>query len=200
VTANVVDSFKGTLTTNNTYTGVAIVNSSNGASAQARIVVGNDTSAVAVAMVASSTAAAPAAWLPVNTGAVRSVLAGGLSLAATDAAGDVRVYNRSGTLAATWGASQALTNVGTIAWGGGTALDSSTKVLMTDVSRTITAAQTFTGSVTITANYLAGSEMTAPSAPAANGFRLYAEDNGAGKTRLMCLFATGAAQQVASEP
>ncbi len=43
-------------------------------------------------------------------------------------------------------------------------------------------------------------EQTAPSAPAANGVYLYAEDNGAGKTRLMALFNTGAAQQVAIEP
>lgn len=43
-------------------------------------------------------------------------------------------------------------------------------------------------------------EQTAPSAPAANGVYIYAEDNGAGKTRLMALFATGAAQQIAIEP
>lgn len=43
-------------------------------------------------------------------------------------------------------------------------------------------------------------EMTAPSAPAANTVRLYAEDNGSGKTRLMALFNSGAAQQVAIEP
>jgi hypothetical protein len=43
-------------------------------------------------------------------------------------------------------------------------------------------------------------EMTAPSAPAANSVRIYAEDNGSGKTRLMALFATGAAQQLAIEP
>jgi hypothetical protein len=43
-------------------------------------------------------------------------------------------------------------------------------------------------------------EQTAPAAPAANGVRIYAEDNGSGKTRLMALFATGAAQQIAIEP
>ena len=43
-------------------------------------------------------------------------------------------------------------------------------------------------------------EMTAPAAPAANGVRIYSEDNGSGKTRLMALFATGAAQQIAIEP
>lgn len=43
-------------------------------------------------------------------------------------------------------------------------------------------------------------EMTAPSAPATNLVYLYAQDNGAGKTQIMALFATGAAQQVAIEP
>lgn len=43
-------------------------------------------------------------------------------------------------------------------------------------------------------------EMTAPAAPATNGVRIYAEDNGSGKTRLMALFATGVAQQIAVEP
>ena len=43
-------------------------------------------------------------------------------------------------------------------------------------------------------------EMTAPAAPATNNARIYAEDNGAGKTRLMARFATGAAVQIAIEP
>lgn len=43
-------------------------------------------------------------------------------------------------------------------------------------------------------------EMTAPAAPAANQVRIYAEDDGAGKTRLMARFATGAAVQIAIEP
>lgn len=43
-------------------------------------------------------------------------------------------------------------------------------------------------------------ERTAPASPATNAVRIYAEDNGAGKTRLMALFATGAAQQIAIEP
>jgi hypothetical protein len=40
----------------------------------------------------------------------------------------------------------------------------------------------------------------APAAPAANNVRIYAVDNGSGKTQLMALFATGAAQQIAIEP
>lgn len=43
-------------------------------------------------------------------------------------------------------------------------------------------------------------EITAPAAPAANGVRIYAVDNGAGKTRLMALFSSGAAQQLAIQP
>jgi hypothetical protein len=43
-------------------------------------------------------------------------------------------------------------------------------------------------------------EQTAPSAAAANAVRLYAQDNGAGKTQLMAIFNTGAAQQIAIEP
>ena len=50
------------------------------------------------------------------------------------------------------------------------------------------------------AGYTQLSEMTAPAAPATNDVRVYAEDNGAGKTRLMARFATGAAVQIAIEP
>lgn len=51
-----------------------------------------------------------------------------------------------------------------------------------------------------TATFLQVSEMTVPSAPAANGVRIYAVDNGAGKTQLMALFSSGAAQQIAIQP
>ena len=53
--------------------------------------------------------------------------------------------------------------------------------------------------ITIT-GYIAGTEQTAPAAPAANGYRIFAQDNGAGKTQLMVIFASGAAQQIAIEP
>ena len=43
-------------------------------------------------------------------------------------------------------------------------------------------------------------EVTAPAAPATNNVRIYAEDNGSGKTRLMARFATGSAVQIAIEP
>lgn len=43
-------------------------------------------------------------------------------------------------------------------------------------------------------------EIIAPTAPSANKGRLYTEDNGAGKTRLVVKFPTGAAQVLATEP
>lgn len=43
-------------------------------------------------------------------------------------------------------------------------------------------------------------EQTAPAAGAANTARIFAEDNGSGKTRLMVQFNSGAAQQIAIEP
>jgi len=43
-------------------------------------------------------------------------------------------------------------------------------------------------------------EITAPAAGATNSARIFAEDDGAGKTRLMVRFATGAVQQLAIEP
>lgn len=55
------------------------------------------------------------------------------------------------------------------------------------------------GSV-FTASYIEGAEQSAPAAPAANGYRIFAQDNGAGKTQLMVIFASGAAQQIAIEP
>lgn len=51
-----------------------------------------------------------------------------------------------------------------------------------------------------TTSYFDLVEMTAPAAPAANTARLYVEDNGAGKTRLMVRFPTGAVQQLSVEP
>ena len=48
--------------------------------------------------------------------------------------------------------------------------------------------------------YLEGTEIIAPSAGAANTGRLFFQDNGAGKTQLMVIFATGAAQQIAIQP
>ena len=93
---------------------------------------------------------------------------------------------------------------------------SATWTFDTNGSTTLPAsALTFAGSFTIgrspgvmilsSENQLSGAtfemrEQTAPAAPAADRVRIYAEDNGSGKTRLMALFATGAAQQIAIEP
>jgi hypothetical protein len=52
----------------------------------------------------------------------------------------------------------------------------------------------------IDAGALELAEMTAPGAGAANTVRIYAVDNGAGKTQLMAIFNTGAAQQLAIQP
>lgn len=56
------------------------------------------------------------------------------------------------------------------------------------------------GGVKVGAFFQEFAEMTAPSAPSANGVRIYAVDNGAGKTQLMALFSSGAAQQLAIQP
>jgi hypothetical protein len=48
--------------------------------------------------------------------------------------------------------------------------------------------------------FFEGSEMTAPVAGAANTGRIFFQDNGAGKTQLMVIFNTGAAQQIAIQP
>src|SRR6185295_1033435 len=48
--------------------------------------------------------------------------------------------------------------------------------------------------------YIEMKEGTAPSAPAADGVRLYVEDNGAGKTRICALFNSGSAQCFATQP
>lgn len=48
--------------------------------------------------------------------------------------------------------------------------------------------------------YMESAEGAAPAAPAADRVRIYAQDNGAGKTQLMALFSSGAAQQIAIQP
>lgn len=49
--------------------------------------------------------------------------------------------------------------------------------------------------------YIEGVEQaSSPTAPSTNGFRIYAKDNGAGKTVVYIRFATGAEQQIAIEP
>ncbi len=48
--------------------------------------------------------------------------------------------------------------------------------------------------------FFEGTEMTAPVAGAANTGRIFFQDNGGGKTQLMVIFNTGAAQQIAIQP
>ncbi len=61
-----------------------------------------------------------------------------------------------------------------------------------------------TGSLTLTnlntIGFVSGIEIAAPAAPAADGFRIFAQDNGGGKTQLMVIFSSGAAQQIAIQP
>lgn len=54
--------------------------------------------------------------------------------------------------------------------------------------------------LSIDTGYLQLDEQTAPAAPAANGMRTWIEDNGSGKTRWMCQFGSGVAQQLSIEP
>jgi hypothetical protein len=54
--------------------------------------------------------------------------------------------------------------------------------------------------VRITSSHLELDEVTSPAAPAANKARLFIEDNGSGKTRLMVRFPSGATQQISIEP
>ena len=49
-------------------------------------------------------------------------------------------------------------------------------------------------------NYVRLTEMERPSGRRADTVRIYAEDGGSGKTRLMAVFGTGDAQQIAVEP
>ena len=57
-----------------------------------------------------------------------------------------------------------------------------------------------TTALAINTKYIEVAEIVAPAAPGANGARLYAEDTGGGKTRLVVLFPSGAAQVIATEP
>jgi len=56
------------------------------------------------------------------------------------------------------------------------------------------------GIISVGAYFEGAEQASSPAAPAANGFRIYAKDNGSGKTVLYVRFATGAEQQVAIEP
>ena len=57
-----------------------------------------------------------------------------------------------------------------------------------------------TGYVSIFDNWFELTERAAPGAAGANGARLFARDNGAGKTQLAVIFQSGAVQVIATEP
>lgn len=92
----------------------------------------------------------------------------------------------------------------------GSSLDTSLYRSAADTLRTddsfIVGGSTILGG-TVSLSHTAGSgfisfieQSVAPAAAPANGVRIYAEDNGSGKTRLMAKFNTGAAVQIAIEP
>ncbi len=89
---------------------------------------------------------------------------------------------------------------GTFTATGGVAIGGSAGVPGCNFTGSTGVALLATGSGTSSGAAMELIEMTAPSAPSANRVRLFAEDDGAGKTRLMARFNTGAAQQVAIEP
>lgn len=68
-------------------------------------------------------------------------------------------------------------------------------VNLDDVSRLVSAE----GALAL-GGYMVFFEQASPPSAQSNAARIYAEDNGSGKTRLMARFGTGAAQQIAIEP
>lgn len=105
---------------------------------------------------------------------------------------------------------------GRLTWYSGAVGTTADTILVRDAPNTLaqrnaTAAQQFNvgpsgnlisliGSVAAAAPFLESIEGTAPTAGAANTYRLFAQDNGGGKTQLMVIFNTGAAQQIAIQP
>lgn len=90
-----------------------------------------------------------------------------------------------------------LSSTSMVSWGAGVP---QINTLDTAVCRSAAGVVGVRGSSFTTGGALEFIEQTAPAAPSADRVRLYAQDNGAGKTQLMALFNTGAAQQVAIEP
>jgi|694.fasta_scaffold149140_2 hypothetical protein len=125
---------------------------------------------------------------PVNT---TSIAALGYSLTGSDASSLLDV---SGTWDTTGTPTLLKANVTD------TASNAASLLLDLQVGGTSRVAVTKGGHIVQAGSYHEMAEMTAPAAPATNGVRIYAEDNGSGKTRLMARFATGAAVQIAIEP
>lgn len=101
-----------------------------------------------------------------------------------------------------------LDNTGGLGWSSSTAYsaDADTKLTRPSAgmvqinSGTTGALRDLTLRNILPSDYIEGTEMTPPAAPSANKGRIYFEDNGSGKTRLMVIFPSGAAQQIAIEP
>lgn len=78
--------------------------------------------------------------------------------------------------------------------------DTSAAVARSTLGFTEADATTFGLSVLSSTGQVDMPEISAPGAPAANTARLYCEDNGSGKSRLVVRFPTGAVQVIATEP
>ncbi len=104
----------------------------------------------------------------------------------------------SGTIGGTIQANQVATGSGadTLSGAAGLTFDGTTLT-----GTAVASSTTVVSGTTVTVGtYVAGAEQVAPAAPAANGYRMFAQDNGGGKTQLMVIFASGAAQQLAIQP
>jgi hypothetical protein len=84
------------------------------------------------------------------------------------------------------------------AGGSGCVITSATGVV--EIQAESTGVSVSASAITALGRHMDFTEKTAPAAPGADIVRIYAEDNGAGKTRLMALFSSGAAQQIAIQP
>ena len=94
-----------------------------------------------------------------------------------------------------WRAVSGATTSGLFAW-----IYSSDETAQTDLMTLSSAgALTVAGSAKI-GTFIEGVEMSAPSAPSANGARIFFQDNGAGKTQACVIFASGAVQVFATQP
>lgn len=73
-------------------------------------------------------------------------------------------------------------------------------ITSTSFNGPITFVPTASTGVKVSGSFVEMDEMTAPAAPASDKARIFIEDNGSGKTRLMVRFPSGASQQIAIEP
>ena len=78
--------------------------------------------------------------------------------------------------------------------------DTYTDILNARLITGLTTNLILSGDIDIVGGYIYMQEISAPSAPGSNTGRIYMEDNGSGKTRLMVIFNSGAAQQIAIQP